>query len=150
MTRDRQVDAHGVRFGQGLVGGLLLLAIALEIRPIVPVLAGILAIGAVGGLRYAPFGVLYRHTVRPIVGTDGPREPAAPKRFAQTLGATFLSAATLGLTFGDGLVQLVAGWGLAALVAALALLAAVADFCLACRIHPIFRRFARATRPADA
>lgn len=139
---DGRVDAYGVRFGQGLVGTLVVLAFALDLPIVVPALALVLGIGAVFGLRYAPFGALYRRVVRPLTGIRGPKEAASPKRFAQTLGATFLALATVGLFGAQGLVQLAVGWGFAFLVAALALVAAVTDFCLACRMYPLFRRFA--------
>lgn len=149
-TQASKVDAYGVRFGQGLVGSLTLAAFAFEIRPIVPVLAGILSIGALFGLRYAPFGFLYRGVVKPLTGLDGPREHAAPKRFAQVMGASFLGLSAVGLYATTGIVQLAIGWGFAFLVAALALLAAITDYCLACQMYGLFRRFASRTGAADA
>lgn len=144
-----EIDGYGARFSQGLVGGLLVLAFALDAPIVVPIVAGILAIGAVLGLRYAPFGILYRTAVRPLIG-PGPTESAAPKRFAKTMGATFLSLSTLGLFLTGGVTRLAIGWGFAFLVAALALLAAITDFCLACRIYPLVQRFTGRPEPADA
>lgn len=145
-----KVDGYGVRFGQGLTGTLVVAAFAFNLPAIIPVLAGVLAIGALFGLRYAPFGALYRSVVKPATGVSGPPEHPAPKRFAQTLGATFLTLASVGLFATTGLVQVAVGWGFAFLVAALALIAAVTDFCLACQMYPLFRRFAARTEPADA
>lgn len=145
----RKVDDHGVRFNQTLVGVLSIVAIAFDLPLIVLALAGILAVGAILGLRYAPFGVLYRLVVKPLTGLDGPREAAPPKRFAQTMGATFLGLASVGLFATGGLVRVGLGWGLTGMVAVLALLAGVTDLCVACRIYPAVQRFTGTGRPAD-
>lgn len=145
----RKVDDYGVRFNQTLVGVLSIVAIAFEIPLLVAALAAILAVGAIFGLRYAPLGVLYRTVVKPLTGLDGPRESAAPKRFAQTMGATFLGLASVGLFATGGLVRVAVGWGFTGIVAVLALLAGVTDFCVACKMYPAVQRFTGAGRPAD-
>lgn len=145
----RKVDDHGVRFNQTLVGVLSVVAIAFEIPLLVAGVAAILAVGAVFGLRYAPLGVLYRTVVKPLTGLDGPRTSAAPKRFAQTMGATFLGLASIGLFATTGLVRVAVGWGFTGIVAVLALLAGVTDFCVACKMYPAVQRFTGAGRPTD-
>lgn len=145
----RKVDDYGVRFNQTLVGVLAVVAIAFQLPLLVAAVAAILAVGAIFGLRYAPLGILYRTVVKPLTGLDGPRVAPAPKRFAQTMGATFLGLASVGLFATGGLVRVGVGWGFTAIVAGLALLAGITDFCVACRIYPAVQRVTGSVRPAE-
>ncbi|HLN70460.1 MAG TPA: DUF4395 domain-containing protein [Streptosporangiaceae bacterium] len=49
----------------------------------------VFAVGTVFGLRYAPYGPLYRWLVRPRLGPPRELEPEAPPRFAQGVGLVF-------------------------------------------------------------
>jgi hypothetical protein len=100
----------------------------------------VFAVGALAGLRYAPYGLLYRYLVRPRLGPPSRTEAEAPPRFAQVVGAVIA---------GIGAVCFAAGAPVAGLVfAALALIAAFLnaafDFCLGCHMYLIIRRI----RPA--
>jgi hypothetical protein len=79
--------------------------------------------------------------VQPRIG-EGELEDARPPRFANVVGAIFLSASTL--AFATGLTPV--GTVLAAIVAALALLAATTGFCLGCEIYKLVAR-AHGVRP---
>ncbi|MDQ3985077.1 MAG: DUF4395 domain-containing protein [Actinomycetota bacterium] len=120
------VDSHLPRFSQGLLALLVVAAFLVDLRWAVPVLAAILAIAVVGGPRTNPFAYLYR--VLPI--PRGEPEPAAPPRFAQTVGAVFLAVGTMGLfVFRENTSPWwVLGWGPALAVALLAALAAATAF----------------------
>ncbi|MDQ3954764.1 MAG: DUF4395 domain-containing protein [Actinomycetota bacterium] len=138
-----QVDSHLPRFSQALVALLVALAFLLDARPVVPVLALVLAAASVGGPRANLFAYLYRVSPLP----RGRPEPARPPRFAQTLGAVFLTVATIGLFAleRDTTSWWALGWGPALLVAVLAGLAATTGFCLGCEIYLLIsRRAARA------
>jgi Domain of unknown function (DUF4395) len=102
----------------------------------------VFAAGAVFGLRYSPYGFLYRKLIRPRLGPPGELEPEAPPRFAQAVGLVFALAGVAG--FATGLTWL----GLAATAAALvaAFLNGVFGFCLGCEMYLLIRRF----RPALA
>jgi hypothetical protein len=119
------VDSHLPRFSQGLQA--LLLAVAFLVDPIsgrwvVVALAVILGLAAVGGPRLNLFAYVYRAVPVP----RGEPEPAAPPRFAQTLGTVFLAVASV-MLFASTIETLgwwIGGWGPALLVALLAALAA--------------------------
>jgi type II secretory pathway component PulF len=132
------VDPNIPRFNQSLVAVFSALAFVTGWWQIVPVLAIILAAGSMFGIRAMPFGQIYLRVVRPLLRIGPPRElePAAPPRFAQTLGAIVLAAA--GVTFAAGLAT--AGWVLRLLVCALALLAAVTRLCVGCEIYVAIAR----------
>ena len=94
------------------------------------------AVGAFAGLRYAPYGVLFRRARRPRLGPVREREPEAPPRFAQLVGLLFAVVGAAGYLLGAPLVGAVAT-GLA-LVAAL--LNAATGFCLGCELYLTVRR----------
>jgi hypothetical protein len=116
------VDSNLPRFSQGLQAVLLALAFVLDTRWIVPVLAAALIAAAVGGPRWNVFAYLYGALPIPA----GPPEPAAPPRFAQTLGAIFLTVGSVALFTAtpESGPWWTLGWGPALMVAVLAGLAA--------------------------
>jgi Domain of unknown function (DUF4395) len=92
--------------------------------------------GAVFGLRYAPYGLLYRGLIRPRLGAPRELEPEAPPRFAQAVGAVFAITGVAGYAAG------VTWLGVAATAAALAaaFLNGVFGFCLGCEMYLLIRR----------
>ena len=102
----------------------------------------VFAVGAVFGLRYSPYGFLFRKVIRPRLGPPDDLEPEAPPRFAQAVGLVFALAGVA--AYATGLTWL----GLAATAAALvaAFLNGVFGFCLGCEMYLLIRRF----RPALA
>ncbi|MQA99391.1 MAG: DUF4395 family protein [Actinobacteria bacterium] len=135
------VDSHLPRFSQGVQALLLAAAFLLELEIVVPLMALMLFAAVVGGPRWNLMGYLYRALLIP----RGEPEPAAPPRFAQTLGTIFLTLGTIGLytTDIDSTSRLVLGWGPALLVALLAALAATTGFCLGCEIYLLAARARR-------
>jgi len=97
----------------------------------------VFAAGAILGLRYSPYGFLYRKLIRSRLGPPGELEPEAPPRFAQAVGLIFALAGVAG--YATGLTWL----GLAATAAALvaAFLNGVFGFCLGCEMYLLIRRF---------
>ena len=96
----------------------------------------VFAAGSVFGLRYSPYGFLYRHLVRPRLSPPSELEPEAPPRFAQTVGLVFAVTGVAG--YAAGLTWL----GMAATAAALvaAFLNGVFGFCLGCEMYLLIRR----------
>jgi hypothetical protein len=135
-TVPREVDVRGPRFAAGVTAVVLAVALLLGSGLLVAVQALVFAIGAFGGLRYAPYGVLFRLLVAPRLGPVREREPEAPPRFAQLVGLLFAVVGAAGYLLGAAALGAVAT-GLA-LVAAL--LNAVTGFCLGCELHLIARR----------
>ena len=135
------IDARAPRTNQAIVGTLSLLAAITGWWPIFGVLAGQLAIGLVFGRRYCLPCLLYFEVLQPRIG-EGPIEDSRPPRFANVVGAIFLSAATLSYLAGFATV----GLGLGLIVATLALLAAITGLCVGCEIY----RFAARLRGVRA
>jgi hypothetical protein len=100
-----------------------------------------LIVGLTFGRRYCLTCVFYFEVVQPRFG-EGPIEDARPPRFANILGATFLTTATV-----LHVSRLsTAGWVLIGMVAALATLAVTTGFCMGCWMYRVLSRF-RGVRP---
>lgn len=125
------VDVNVPRFNQAAIAVLTAVAFVLDFWPLVAVSAVILVVNRVGGPRYSLFGQVYTRLIKPRLSSDVKTEPAAPPRFAQLLGAVFLSVATV--LFVVGLA--VAGWVVTLMVTALATLAAATRICVGCIIY---------------
>ena len=132
----REVDVRGPRFAAGVTAVVLAVALLLGSGVLVAVQALVFAVGAFAGLRYAPYGVLFRLLVAPRLGPVREREPEAPPRFAQVVGLLFAVVGAAGYLLGVPALGAVAT-GLA-LVAAL--LNAATGFCLGCELYLIARR----------
>ena len=130
------VDVRGPRFAAWVTSAVLALALVLGSGWLVAAQAVVFAVGAFAGLRYAPYGVLFRILVAPRLGPAREREPEAPPRFAQLVGLLFAVVGAAGYLLGAPVVGAVAT-GLA-LVAAL--LNAASGFCLGCELYLIARR----------
>ncbi|MGH2787683.1 MAG: DUF4395 family protein [Actinomycetota bacterium] len=135
------IDARAPRFNQATIGTLAAVAVLAD----QPVLIGLLALQFIVGLRFGRRWclpcVFYFEIIQPRVG-EGEIEDARPPRFANILGAVFLSASTIAHIAGLEAM----GWALAAIVAALALLAATTGLCVGCEIYKFIAR-ARGIRP---
>src|SRR4051812_45551557 len=132
----RTVDVRGPRFAAWVTSAVLALALVLGSGALVAVQAAVFAVGAFAGLRYAPYGVLFRVLVAPRLGPVREREPEAPPRFAQFVGLVFATVGARGYLLSAPLVGAIAA-GLA-LVAAL--LNAATGFCLGCEMYLLIRR----------
>src|SRR4051812_48186465 len=139
VSRDtdvRLVDVRGPRFAAWVTGAVLALALLLGSGALVAVQAVVFAVGAFAGLRYAPYGVLFRLLVAPRLGPVREREPEAPPRFAQLVGLLFAVVGAAGYLLGAPVLGAVAtGFALVA-----ALLNAATGFCLGCELYLIARR----------
>jgi hypothetical protein len=100
----------------------------------------VFAIGALAGLRYAPYGLLYKAVLRPRLGPPAELEDEAPPRFAQAVGLVMAAVGTVGYLA----ISPVVGTVFAALCLAAAFLNAAFDLCLGCHMYLLIQRF----RPA--
>jgi len=130
------VDVRGPRFAAWVTSAVLAVALLTANGWVVAAQAVVFAVGAFAGLRYAPYGVLFRRLVAPRLGPVREREPEAPPRFAQLVGLLFAVVGAAGYLLGVPVVGAVAT-GLA-LVAAL--LNAATGFCLGCELYLTIRR----------
>jgi hypothetical protein len=128
------IDSRGPRFNQATIGVLSALAVATGWWWLLVILAAQLAVGLTLGRRFCLPCLAYFELVQPRFG-EGPLEDARPPRFANLVGAVFLTAATV--SYGAGLDAL--GAILGGLVAALALLAAATGFCTGCEAYKLGR-----------
>ena len=126
------IDSRAPRFNQATIGLLATLALATGWWWLLGVLGAQLLVGLTLGRRFCLPCLAYFELVQPRVG-EGPLEDARPPRFANLVGAVFLTAATV--AYAAGLTTL--GAVLGGIVAALALLAAVTGFCSGCEAYKL-------------
>src|SRR6187401_153501 len=126
------IDARGPRFNQAVVGVVALIAVTTGPWWLLAVLALQLAVGLTLGRRYCLPCLAYFELVQPYVG-EGRLEDARPPRFANMVGAGFLTASFLAYLLGIGALGAVLGL----VVAALALLAAATGFCAGCEAYKL-------------
>lgn len=132
----RLVDVRGPRFAAWVTTVVLAVVLLTGSALLLALQAAVFAVGALAGLRYAPYGVLFRVLVAPRLGPVREREAEAPPRFAQLVGLIFAVVGTAGYVLGLPVLGAVAT-GLA-LVAAL--LNAATGFCLGCELYLLARR----------
>ncbi len=134
--RDQDViDARAPRFNQATVGVGAVVAVVTGLWPILALLALQLGVGLRFGRRYCLPCVAYFELVQPRLG-EGSVEDARPPRFANQIGFTVLTVATLAYTVGLSWL----GAGLGVVVAVLALLAATTGFCAGCELYRVGAR----------
>jgi Domain of unknown function (DUF4395) len=126
------IDSRAPRFNQATIGSLAALAVATGWWWLLGLLAGQLIVGLSIGRRFCLPCLAYFELVQPRFG-EGPLEDARPPRFANLVGAVFLSAATA--AYAAGLDTL--GLALGGLVTGLALLAAATGFCTGCEAYKL-------------
>lgn len=120
------IDSHLPRFSQGIQALVLAVAFLLDLRWVVVAVGAVLVAAVLGGPKWNLLAYLYRALPIP----RGEPEPAAPPRFAQTLGAVFLTAGSVAL-YGarpETTPWWVLGWGPALAVALLSALAATTAY----------------------
>jgi hypothetical protein len=100
----------------------------------------VFAIGALAGLGYAPYGIVFKALVRPRLRPPVEFEAEAPPRFSQGVG---MATAAIG-TIGYLAVSPVVGAVFAGLTLVAAFLNAAFDLCLGCQMYLLIQRI----RPA--
>jgi Domain of unknown function (DUF4395) len=124
------IDARAPRFNQATIGVVALLAVITGWWPLLTLLAAQLILGLTFGRKFCLPCVFYFEVVQPRIG-EGEIEDARPPRFANTVGAAFLTAATVAYLAGLEVVGAVLGL----IVATLALLAATTGLCVGCELY---------------
>ncbi|WP_329395137.1 DUF4395 domain-containing protein [Streptomyces melanogenes] len=126
-----RIDPRGPRFAAALTTLVLLLVLATGSGVLLVAQAVVFALAAILGMRWSPYGWLYRRLVRPRLGPPQDLEDQRPPRFAQAVGLGFAVVGAAGYLSG-------ATWlGIAASAAALAaaFLNAAFGYCLGCEIY---------------
>ena len=131
-----KVDPRGQRCNAALSAIVLAVVLITSSGWLFAAQAVVFGIGAVFGLRYSPYGYLYRALIRPRIGPPAELEAEAPPRFAQGVGLVFSIIGIIG--YGTGVVPL--GMAAAAAALAAAFLNAAFGFCLGCEMYVLIRR----------
>ncbi len=140
------IDPRGPRFAALVTAAVLIAVLVTGSAWLLAVQAVVFAVGVSFGLRYAPYGLIYRYAIRPRLGPPQELETEAPPRFAQGVGLVFAVIGVIGYAKG------VTGLGIAA--AGLALIAAFLNgafgICLGCEMYVIIRRITAGKQGLDA
>ncbi len=137
------IDPRGPRFGAVITTVVLAVVLVTGSAWLLAAQVAVFAAGALAGLRYAPYGLLYRHLIRPRLGPPAVTEAEAPPRFAQAVGMVIAGAGLICLVAG----ATPAGLVLTALALAAAFLNAAFDLCLGCHLYLFIQRNLR-VRPS--
>ena len=130
------IDPRGARFAAVVSTIALALVLVTGSGWLLAAQTLVFAVGAALGLRYAPYGMIFRWLIRPRLGPPRELEAEPPPRFAQGVGAAFGVIGVIG--YGTGVTVL----GMAATAAALAaaFLNAAFGFCLGCEMYLMIQR----------
>ncbi|WP_261555592.1 DUF4395 domain-containing protein [Frankia tisae] len=129
------VDPRGLRFAAAVTSVVLAVVLVTGSGWLLLAQTVVFAVGAVAGVRYAPYGLLFRILIRPRLGPPATTEDAAPPRFAQFVGAVFGAVGTAGFLSGIPVL----GFTAAAAAFIAAFLNAAFEFCLGCQMYLFFR-----------
>jgi hypothetical protein len=127
----RFVDPRGPRVGAAVTTVVLAVVLLTGSGWLLAAQAVVFGIGAFAGLRFAPYGVLYRRLVAPRLAPPTTVEAEAPPRFAQAVGFAFATVGAVGYLSGVTPLGVVA----TAFALAAAFLNAAFDVCLGCEVH---------------
>ncbi|MGF7233593.1 MAG: DUF4395 domain-containing protein [Frankia sp.] len=125
------VDPRGQRFAAALTSVVLAVVLLTGSGWLLLAQTLVFLVGAAAGLRFAPYGWLFRVLIRPRLGPPAELEAEAPPRFAQAVGALFGVIGTVGFLAGAGALGYVA----TAFALAAAFLNAAFGFCLGCQMY---------------
>ncbi len=139
-----QIDPRGPRFAAAVTTVVLAVVLVTGSAWLLAAQLVVFAIGALAGLRYAPYGVLYRRLVRPRLAPPAHTEAEAPPRFSQGVGMVIAAAGVA--CYAAGVT--VAGIVFTSLALVAAFLNAAFDLCLGCQMYLFIQRNLRARPPA--
>ncbi|MPZ70525.1 MAG: DUF4395 family protein [Actinobacteria bacterium] len=126
------IDTRAPRFNQAAVATVTLLGLLTGWWGLIAAMGLQLIVGLRFGRKACLPCVFYFEVIQPRFG-EGEVEDSRPPRFANIMGAIFLSASAL--SYAVGLTTI--GTVLAVMVAALATLAAATGFCAGCEIYKV-------------
>jgi hypothetical protein len=130
------VDPRGPRFSAGITTVILAIVVVTGSGWLLAAQTVVFGVATFAGLRYAPYGYIYRAFVRPRLPKPTQLEHPAPLRFAQAVGFVFAGIGAIGFLAGiPGL-----GMTAAAIALAAAFLNSVFNYCVGCETYLLFRR----------
>jgi hypothetical protein len=134
------IDPRGPRFAAVITTIVLSAALVLASPVLLAFQALVFAVGAFSRRpELRPYGILFRHLVRPRLAAPQFLEDPASSRFAQACGLAFSLVGLLGFAIGAQWLAL----GAIGLALAAAFLNAAFDFCIGCEIYVRAQRLRR-------
>jgi hypothetical protein len=132
-----EIDVRGPRFSAALTFVVLAAAFLLRSEALLGVQVLVFAVAALAGLRWSPYGNVFRFLKRRLdLGPPPATEPEAGPRFSQLMGLLFSGAGLAAILAGaDGL-----GWALVLVVVALSGLLAATGLCVGCEVYAVGQR----------
>ena len=130
------IDPRGPRFGAVISTAVLAVVLLTRSGWLLAAQTVVFALGALSGLKYAPYGYVYRALVRPRLPRPTELEHPAPPTFAQGVGFFFAAVGAIGYMTGVTALGVV----FTAFALAAAFLNAAFDFCLGCEVYLLIRR----------
>jgi hypothetical protein len=149
-TQVDQVDVRGPRFAAWLTTAVLVITLLVSsfslaaAAVILGLQAVVFAIGASGGPRKHPYGLIFAKLVAPRLAPVTEKEPVPPLKFAQLVGFVFAVVGTVGFATGLSVLGLIA----TAFALVAAFLNAAFAICLGCQLYPLVARLRRSATPA--
>ena len=132
-----QIDVRGPRFSAALTSLVLLVALLTQQPWLLAFQVAVFAVAAIAGLKWSPYGNLFRLAKRTFdLGPPPETEPAAGPRFSQAVGLVFSGAGLAVILAGAPAV----GWTLVGVVAVLSALLAITGFCVGCMVFTLLLR----------
>jgi sterol desaturase/sphingolipid hydroxylase (fatty acid hydroxylase superfamily) len=131
-----RLDPRGVRFAAAVTTVVLAIVLLTGSGVLAALQALVFAVPVVAGMRWSPYGALYRVLLAPRLGPPSEREDAAPVRFSQAVGLVFTVVAAVGYLSGATALGIVA----TAFALVAAFLNAAFGFCLGCEVYGLLAR----------
>lgn len=132
-----EIDVRGPRFSAAITFVVLAVAFVTQSRALLAVQVAVFAVAAIAGLRWSPYGNVFRYLKRRLDwGPPPATEPEAGPRFSQLMGLLFTGAGLVALLAGATIL----GWGLVLVVVALSGLLAATGLCVGCEMYALGRR----------
>jgi hypothetical protein len=135
------IDPRGPRFAAVITTVILAIVLVTGSGWLLAAQTVVFAIGALAGLRYAPYGIIYKAVLRPRLGPPAELEAESPPRFAQGVGMVCAAIGTIGFLA----VSPVLGVVFTALALIAAFLNAAFNLCVGCHLYLFIQRL----RPAE-
>lgn len=135
-----EIDVRGPRFSAAITFVVLVAAFLLRSVPLLAVQVVVFAVAAIAGLRWSPYGNVFRFAKRRgWISPPTETEPEAGPRFSQVMGLLFTGAGLAAIVAGaTGL-----GWALVLVVVALSALLAFTGLCVGCEVYGLATRLRR-------
>lgn len=138
MSREPlEIDVRGPRFSAAITFVVLSVAYLTKWWPLLALQVVVFAVAALAGLRWSPYGNVFRYLKRTLDwGPPPATEPEAGPRFSQLMGLLFSGAGLALVASGAATV----GWSLVLVVVALSGLLAATGLCVGCEMYALGQR----------